>query len=113
MTHSRAPHPSAAELRSIAVTAAHTAGAPLKTAFRSQMDVELKTSAHDLVTVWDTQTETTLIDLLSNAVPDSRFTGRRADLMVKAVWSGSLTRSTAPPISPTGSPCSASRWPRP
>lgn len=75
MTHSRSPLPSAAELRRIAVTAAHSAGAPLKNAFRSQMDVELKTSAHDLVTVWDTQTETTLIDLLSSAVPDSRFTG--------------------------------------
>lgn len=75
MTHSHPEVPTAAELRSIAVTAAHKAGAPLKTAFRSQMEVELKTSAHDLVTVWDTQTEATLIELLSSAVPDSRFTG--------------------------------------
>lgn len=75
MTLTRPDLPTAAELRSIAVTAARTAGDPLKTAFRSQMDVELKTSAHDLVTIWDTRTETTLIDLLRNAVPDSRFTG--------------------------------------
>lgn len=84
MKHSPAPYqsptphqhlPSAAELRRIAVSAAHSAGEPLKTAFRSQMDVESKTSAHDLVTVWDRQTETTLIEHLSLAVPDSRFTG--------------------------------------
>lgn len=84
MNHSPAPYqsptphwhlPSAAELRRIAVSAAHSAGEPLKTVFRSQMDVESKTSAHDLVTVWDKQTETTLIELLSQAVPDSRFTG--------------------------------------
>lgn len=75
MNHSLSEALTAADLRGIAVTAAHTAGEPLKTAFRSQMDVELKTSAHDLVTVWDRQTETTLIELLSRAVPDSRFTG--------------------------------------
>lgn len=67
--------PSAAELRKMAVSAAHTAGEPLKAAFRSQMDVELKTSAHDLVTAWDRQTEATLIELLGQAVPNSRFTG--------------------------------------
>jgi myo-inositol-1(or 4)-monophosphatase len=75
MTHASAELPTAAELRNIAVAAAHAAGYPLKAAFRSHMDVELKSSAHDLVTVWDRQTETTLIDLLSGAVPDSRFTG--------------------------------------
>ncbi|TLP74085.1 inositol monophosphatase family protein [Nesterenkonia sphaerica] len=75
MTHRPAVLPNAGELRDIAVTAARTAGDPLRTAFRSQMEVELKTSAHDLVTVWDRQTEDTLIDLLRDAVPDSRFTG--------------------------------------
>lgn len=75
MNHSPSEVPTPAELRRIAVAAAHSAGEPLKTAFRSQMSVETKTSAHDLVTVWDRQTETRLIDLLSQAVPDSRFTG--------------------------------------
>ena len=75
MDHSLSAMPTAAELRSIAVSAAHSAGEPLKSAFRSQMDVEQKTSAHDLVTVWDRQTEATLVELLNQAVPDSRFTG--------------------------------------
>lgn len=72
---STASLPSAAALRSMAVAAAHTAGEPLKAAFRSQMDVQQKSSAHDLVTVWDRKTEATLIELLSQALPDSRFTG--------------------------------------
>ncbi|GAA1818220.1 inositol monophosphatase family protein [Nesterenkonia flava] len=79
MSHSpaepRRADPSAAELRRVAISAAHEAGDPLKTAFRSQMDIQLKTSAHDLVTVWDRRTEETLVSLLSDAVPDSRFLG--------------------------------------
>ncbi|NLS09991.1 inositol monophosphatase [Nesterenkonia sp. MY13] len=71
MSHS----PAAAELRQVAIAAAKKAGEPLKTAFRSQMDVELKTSSHDLVTIWDKRTEETLIELLTAEVPDSRITG--------------------------------------
>ncbi|GFZ96160.1 inositol monophosphatase family protein [Nesterenkonia alkaliphila] len=67
--------PASAELRRIAVTAAHTAGEPLKTAFRSHMEIQEKTSNTDLVTIWDKQTEETLISLLSAEVPDSRITG--------------------------------------
>lgn len=67
--------PTSTELRKIAITAAHTAGEPLKSAFRSQMEIQEKTSNTDLVTIWDKQTEETLISLLSAEVPDSRITG--------------------------------------
>lgn len=67
--------PSSADLRSIAVSAAHQVGAPLKEAFRASIEVETKTSNSDLVTIYDKQTEESLIRLLSEAVPDCRFTG--------------------------------------
>src|SRR5699024_11001391 len=69
------PLPAAAQLRRIAVGAAQEAGVPLRRAFRSQMRVETKSSAHDLVTVWDQRTEETLVEALTAAVPDSRITG--------------------------------------
>lgn len=69
------PLTTAAQLRRIAVRAAQEAGAPLKSAFRSQMPVHTKSSAHDLVTAWDRRTEETLIAALTAAVPDSRITG--------------------------------------
>ncbi|WP_022873398.1 inositol monophosphatase family protein [Nesterenkonia alba] len=86
MTHSRAPFtsdpapsdphpPTPAHLRRIAVSAALQAGEALAEAFRSQMEVATKTSAHDLVTVYDEQTEQRLIKTLTAAVPDSRITG--------------------------------------
>lgn len=55
--------------------AAQDAGAPLAEAFRSRMEVSVKTSAHDLVTFHDAETERRLVGELSAAVPDSRFTG--------------------------------------
>ncbi|WP_150461922.1 inositol monophosphatase family protein [Nesterenkonia ebinurensis] len=67
--------PTPAELRKVALTAAHAAGMPLKGAFRSQMEVQEKTSNTDLVTIWDSRTEETLIELLTAEVPDSRITG--------------------------------------
>lgn len=67
--------PSPAELRRIAVDAAVDAGAPLVEAFRRAMDVDTKTSAHDLVTHHDTATERRLVEVLHGAVPDSQFTG--------------------------------------
>ena len=66
--------PSAAQLRRITVRAAEEAGRTLKSAFRSQMQVDTKSSAHDLVTAWDRRTEHTLIAALTAAVPDSRVT---------------------------------------
>lgn len=69
------PLPRAAQLRRIGVRAARDAGVPLKSAFRSQMRVDTKSSAHDLVTVWDQRTEDTLVEALTAAVPDSRITG--------------------------------------
>lgn len=67
--------PTAGQLRRIAVRAAQDAGVPLRSAFRSQMQVDTKSSAHDLVTAWDQRTEETLIAALTSAVPDSRVTG--------------------------------------
>ena len=67
--------PASAQLRGIAVQAAHEAGLVLQRAFRSHMAVETKSSAQDLVTVWDQRTEDTLVAALTEAVPDSRITG--------------------------------------
>ncbi|GAB3850350.1 inositol monophosphatase family protein [Nesterenkonia populi] len=67
--------PSPADLRTIAVSAAQSVGTPLKEAFRAAMEVETKTSNSDLVTIHDNRTEEALIQRLSEAVPDSRFTG--------------------------------------
>lgn len=64
-----------AELRRLALQTAQAAGAPLKEVFRAAMEVTVKTSAHDLVTFHDIETERHLVDALSTAVPDSRFTG--------------------------------------
>lgn len=67
--------PTAGQLRRIAVGAAQEAGPALKSAFRSQMQVDTKSNAHDLVTAWDRRTEETLIAALTEAVPRSRVTG--------------------------------------
>lgn len=67
--------PSAQQLRGIAKEAAWAVGPVLRLAFRAQMDIDIKTSAHDLVTIYDKQTEQQLVQLLSQAIPDSRFTG--------------------------------------
>lgn len=66
---------SPAALRRIALDAAWSVGPALRAAFRAPMDVETKTSAHDLVTVHDQRTEEQLIAQLTDEVPDSRITG--------------------------------------
>lgn len=70
-----ASHPSDSALRRVALEAAHQAGEPLKRVFRTEMEVRTKSSVRDLVTVHDRKTEERLTELLSEAVPDSRFTG--------------------------------------
>lgn len=71
----RPSHAQAAALRRLAVHSAQEAGRAPAAAFRSAMEVSVKTSAHDLVTFHDTETERHLIAALSATVPDSRFTG--------------------------------------
>ncbi|MDZ5079004.1 inositol monophosphatase family protein [Nesterenkonia sp. HG001] len=67
--------PSPAQLRRIACQAADDVGPALATAFRTAVETEEKTSAHDLVTWHDSSTEERLVELLTAAVPDSRITG--------------------------------------
>lgn len=67
--------PSDSALRRTAIVAAHQVGGPLKRAFRSEMEVDTKSSVRDLVTLHDRRTEERLIELLSEAVPDCKFTG--------------------------------------
>lgn len=57
------------------MTAAQKAGGTLASAFRSGIEVSTKSSAHDLVTHYDTATEERLVTALTAAVPDSRITG--------------------------------------
>lgn len=70
--------PAAGELRRIAVEAAQSAAPALREAFRAEMDIQTKSSAHDLVTAYDCATEETLIQLLREAVPDSQFLGEES-----------------------------------
>lgn len=100
MLNTSASRPDPRRLRSIALQAAQTAGAPLVQAFRAEHDdgrygaghdsagpgdegsgglgVTTKTSTHDLVTVHDRATEDALAAALTAAVPDSWVTGEES-----------------------------------
>lgn len=62
-------------LRHAAMRAADDVGPALAAAFRTAVETQEKTSAHDLVTHYDSATEVRLVELLTAAVPDSRITG--------------------------------------
>ncbi|REE05186.1 MULTISPECIES: inositol monophosphatase [Citricoccus] len=70
--------PAPSELRRIAITAAAACAPRLVRAFRStpaDLNLTIKRSSHDLVTVHDRATEDELVRLLGEAVPGSRFIG--------------------------------------
>ncbi|MBN9306594.1 MAG: inositol monophosphatase [Devosia sp. 67-54] len=68
-------HAEATYLRDIAIRAARLVEAPLRTAFRSGMDVAYKRDWHDVVTVHDKQGEATIAEFILREVPDSTLVG--------------------------------------
>lgn len=73
------PAPARAELSSrlmdIARTAALQVGPSLRAAFRSNMAVDYKTDLHDIVTIYDKQSELAIRDHILSAEPDSTLLG--------------------------------------
>lgn len=72
--------PTPAQLRRIARSAAQAAGTPIAEAFRSGVAAHTKTSAHDLVTTYDTAAEDALKASLTHAVPDCRITAEEGGM---------------------------------
>jgi myo-inositol-1(or 4)-monophosphatase len=62
-------------LRRVAEAVARAAGAPLRTAFRAEMEIDYKTDLHDPVTVHDRATEVLIRKRLLAEVPDSAIVG--------------------------------------
>ena len=68
-------HAEATRLLDVAIRAARLVEEPLRTAFRSGVDVAFKRDWHDVVTVHDKQSEASIYDFILGQVPDSTFVG--------------------------------------
>lgn len=90
-----------AQLREIAVHAARTAGPALADAFRRPMEIDTKTTAHDLVTVYDRDTEELLVRLLAESTPQARFLGEESGARTARSSSTGAPAATSTPVTPT------------
>lgn len=63
------------ELRAGAVAAALSVGDYLLEGFQLPMDTEFKRDIHDVVTMYDVESEKRIVSFLENEFPDSRFVG--------------------------------------
>jgi myo-inositol-1(or 4)-monophosphatase len=68
-------HEDSQRLADIAVSAATSVGDALRSAFRSQPDVDFKRDRYDPVTVHDKAAEATIREVILGAAPDSRIVG--------------------------------------